>query len=136
MESEMMKMSSIEEALVSSRRMHRRVHIVVALLAVFLLVRPFDCFAGGKFDQKAADCCKKGNCSPSNSDNCCKATLPGGNQLVTAQATDDHLAPILDVVQADVPRTTLQLSAITLFVQIHQPPGSPPDLSLNLPLLI
>jgi hypothetical protein len=97
MESKIMKMSSSEEALVSSSRMQRRVHIVVALLAVFLLVRPFDCFVVGKFDQKAADCCKKGNCSPG---------------------------------------ATLQLWAIALFVQIHQPSGSTPDLSLNLPLLI
>ena len=131
-----MKTYAIEEVLVSSRRMHRRVHIVVALLAVFLLARPFDCFASGKFDQKAADCCKKGKCSPSNSDNCCRATVPGGNQVVTAQATDHHSAPILDVMRAEVPRTTLQLSAMALFVEIHQPPGSPPDLSLNLPLLI
>jgi hypothetical protein len=131
-----MKTYSIEEALLCSRRMHRRVHIVVALLAVFLLVRPFDCFAGGKFDQKAADCCKKGKCSPSNSDDCCKATVPGGNQVVTAQAADHYVPPFLDVVQSDVPSTTLQLSAIALFVEIHQPPGSRPDLSLNLPLLI
>lgn len=41
-------------------RMRRGVHIGVALLAVFLLVRPFDCFSATKFDQKAADCCKKG----------------------------------------------------------------------------
>jgi hypothetical protein len=116
--------------------MHRRVHIVVALLAVFLLVRPFDCFAVGKFDQKAADCCKKGNCSPSNSDNCCTATVPGGNQVVAAQATDHHSARILDVVQADVPGATLQLWAMALFVQIHQLSGSTPDLSLNLPLLV
>jgi hypothetical protein len=131
-----MKMSSIEEALVCSRRMHRRVHIVVALLAVFLLARPFDCFAGGKFDQKAADCCKKGNCSPANSDNCCKATVPGGNQVVTAQATDHHSVPVLDVVQADVLRATLQLQAVSFFIEIHRSPGSPPDLRLNLPLLI
>jgi hypothetical protein len=114
---------------------HRGVHIAVALLAVFLLLRPFDCLAGGKFDQKAADCCKKGKCSPSNSDDCCKGTVPDGNQLVTAQATD-HSVPVLDIVAAEVPRTILQLSATALFVEIHQPPGSPPDLHVNLPLLI
>lgn len=116
-------------------RMRRGVHIAVVFLAVLLLVRPLDCFSGGKFDQKAADCCKKGKCSPSNCDDCCKATLPGGNHLVTTQATD-HSAPVLDVAPADVPSTTFQLSALALFVEIHQPPGTPPDLSLNLPLLI
>jgi hypothetical protein len=113
----------------------RSVNIAVAILAVFLLVRPLDCFTGGKFDQKAADCCKKGKCSPSNPDDCCKATVPGGNELVTAQATDDS-APVLDIVATDIPRATLHMSAPVLFVEIHQPPGSPPYLRLNLPLLI
>jgi hypothetical protein len=115
--------------------MRRCVHIAVALLAVFLLVKPFDCFSGGKFDKKAADCCNKGKCSPSNPDDCCKTTLPGGNQLVTVQTTD-HSVLVLDVVLADVPTTAFQLSTIALFVETHQPPGTPPDLSLNLPLLI
>jgi hypothetical protein len=115
--------------------MRRGLHIAVALLAVFLLVRPFDCFSGGKFDQKAADCCKKGKCSPSNSDDCCKATVPGGNQLATVQKTD-HSVPLLDVVLVDAPSTTFQMSVIALFVEAHQPPGTPPDLSINLPLLI
>ena len=115
--------------------MRRGVHIAVALLAVFLLVRPFDCFSSGKFDQKAADCCKKGKCSPSNPDDCCKTTVPGGNQLATVQATD-HSVPVPDVVLAEAPSTTFQMSATALFVEIHQPPGTPPDLSLNLPLLI
>jgi hypothetical protein len=50
---------------------------------------------------------------------------------VTAQATD-RSAPVFDVVLTEVPSTTFQLSAIALFVEIHQPP----DLRLNLPLLI
>ncbi|MCU1259013.1 MAG: hypothetical protein JWO80_1898 [Bryobacterales bacterium] len=115
--------------------MRRGVHITVALLAVFLLLRPFDCFSGGKFDKKAADCCKKGKCTPSNSDDCCKATIPGGKQLVTEQATD-HSAPVLAVVATAASVTDFQLSATIHFVEIHQPPGSPPDLRLNLPLLI
>ena len=128
-------MTSIEHTKIYLRGLHRSVLIAVALLAVFLLVRPLDCFSSGKFDQKAADCCKKGKCSPSNADDCCKATVQDGNQLVTAQATD-HSAPVLAVVHTEVPSTTVQLSAIALFVEIHQPPGTPPDLSLNLPLLI
>ena len=115
--------------------MRRGVHIAVALLAVFLLARPFDCFTGSKFDQKATDCCKKGKCSPSNPDDCCKATIQGGDQLVTTQATD-HSVPVLDVAMTEVPSTTLQLSVTALLVERHQPPGSPPSLRLNLPLLI
>jgi hypothetical protein len=111
-------------------------HIAVAVLAVFLLVRPFDCFAGGKFDQKAADCCKKGKCAPTpNSDDCCKNNVPGGRQLVTPTATD-HSSPVLDLVMADVPSTTSEAFVTSLAVEVHPPPGSPPDFRLNLPLLI
>jgi hypothetical protein len=111
-------------------------HIAVALIAVFLLVRPFDCFSSGKFDQKAADCCKKGKCSPSNSDDCCKATIPDGNRLATSKAAD-HSPPVLDVViGVDVPNTTLQPLVISKPVEVHAPPGSPPDFRFYLPLLI
>ena len=121
--------------LLSFVKMRRSMHIAVAVLAVLLLLRPFDCFAGGKFDQKAADCCKKGKCSPSNSDECCKATVPGGNQLVTSKAPDPP-SPVLDLLAADVPNTTSNPLVSFLAVAVHSPPGSPPDFRLNLPLLI
>jgi hypothetical protein len=117
------------------KQMRRCMHIAVTLFAVFLLVRPFDCFASGKFDQKAAACCRKGKCSPSNSDDCCKATVVGGNQFVTSKAPD-HSSPVLEVAMADVPITILQTVVTTLVVEVHPPPGSPPDFCLNLPLLI
>ena len=110
-------------------------HIAVAFLAVLLLVRPFDCFAGGKFDQKAADCCKKGKCSPSNSDDCCKATIPGGYQLVSSP-TPDHSDLVLAVSSTIVSCAALQVRKTFDFVEIQQPPGSPPDSRLTLPLLI
>src|SRR5205807_8260642 len=67
--------------LLSSNRMRRGVHIAISLVAVFLLLKPFDCFSSGPFTRKAANCCKKGKCAPArNSDDCCKGTLPGGKQ--------------------------------------------------------
>jgi hypothetical protein len=116
--------------------MRRDMRIVVALAAVFLLVWPFDCFAGAKFDQKAKDCCKKGDCRPSNPDDCCKATVQDGGQLLISRA-HDHPAPVFDIVIADIPDAMSQpLMMAALFVRVHTPPGSPPDLRLNLPLLI
>src|ERR1700677_683654 len=109
--------------------MRRGVHGAIAFLADLLLLRPFDCFAGGKFDQKAADCCKKGKCSPSNSDDCCKATVQGGNQLVTSKATD-HSSPVLDLALADAPGATPQLFVVSFVADMYPPPGSPPDLPL------
>lgn len=116
--------------------MHRCTHIAVAVLAVLLLVRPFDCFAGGKFDQKAADCCNKGKCSPSNSDDCCKATVQGGNQFVASKAAS-HSLPILDLLAAEVPSATAEtLPLAFLAAVVHPPPGFPPGFRLHLPLLI
>ncbi len=116
--------------------MRSSLQIVVALAAVFLLVRPFDCFATPQFDQKAQDCCKKGNCKPSNPDDCCKATVQDGNRLLTSKAPE-HSSPVLHVVLADVPSSLSRpLAMASLFVEVHAPPGSPPSFRLNLPLLI
>src|ERR1700685_352841 len=82
--------------------MRRSLQVVVALVAVFLLVRPFDCFASPQSDQKAKDCCKKGNCRPSNPDDCCKATVQDGSQLLTSKAPE-HPSPVLHAVMAEMP---------------------------------
>ena len=116
--------------------MRRGVHIAISLVMVLLLLKPFDCFSSGPFTQKAAACCKKGKCAPTpNSDDCCKNNVPGGRQLVTPTATD-HSSPVLDLVMADVPSTTSEAFVTSLAVEVHPPPGSPPDFRLNLPLLI
>ena len=116
--------------------MRRSLQIVVALAAVFLLLRPFDCFATPQFDQKAKDCCKKGNCRPSNPDDCCKATVQDGNQVLASKAPE-HPSPVLHVFLAEIPSSLSQpLAMAALLVEVHAPPGSPPDLRLNLPLLI
>ena len=44
----------------------------------------------------------------------------------------DHSLPVLDVAMANVPNTTAPLPVTSLFVEVHSPPGSPPDLRLNL----
>jgi hypothetical protein len=132
---EMIMTASTEKTGIYLRGLRRSVLIAVALLAVFLLVRPLDCFSSGKFDQKAADCCKKGKCSPANNDDCCKATVQGGDQLVTAQATHYSL-PVLAAIETKAPSIGFKPSAIALVAEIHEPPGTPPDFSLNLPLLI
>jgi hypothetical protein len=115
--------------------MRRGVHIAISLIAVLLLLKPFDCFATGKLTLEAADCCKKGKCNPSNGDDCCKGTLPGGKQLVVS-ATAHHAQFTLDVA------TTVALdpfepgAAMRVLASIAAPLGSPPTSRLNLPLLI
>ena len=116
--------------------MRRGIHIAIAVLAILLLVRPFDCFAGGAFTKKAADCCKKGKCAPTaNSDDCCKATVLGGNHFLGSKAVD-HSAPVVDLVGITGPDLVSEsFNGDVLFV-VHSPPGSPPASNLNLPLLI
>src|SRR5438874_9304906 len=83
--------------------MRRGVHIALSLVAVFLLLKPFDCFSSGPFTRKAANCCKKGKCAPArNSDDCCKGTLPGGKQLV-ASKTPHQTTLTLDLITTCAP---------------------------------
>src|SRR3981081_2327718 len=81
--------------------MQRGIHITIALVAVVLLAKPFDCFASGTWTKKAADCCNKGKCAPTaNADECCKGMVPDGNQFVASKAADDS-APVSDLVSAN-----------------------------------
>ena len=120
----------------SLNRMRRGLHIAISLLAVIMLIRPFDCFASGAPTREAADCCLKGKCNPSaNSDGCCKNTVPAGDQLVTAKAADH--SPVL--VTLIVPNSVSLISPWG-FQDLADPLRHPPpriDLTpTNLPLLI
>ena len=116
--------------------MQRRLHIAVSLVAVFLLLKPFDCFSsGGKFTKEAADCCKRGKCRPSTGDDCCKGTLPGGSDMVTgAKALQNHVPVALPVSVNTACMEPVLMHAS--FDETNAPPGSPPSSRLNLPLLI
>jgi len=115
--------------------MRRGVHIAVSLLAVLLLLKPFGCFSGRKFTKEAADCCKRGKCRPSTGDDCCKGTLPGGGDIVSAAKAQPHELPITLPVSMNTPSVQPVL-LVSAFTQTSDPPGSPPSSRLNLPLLI
>jgi hypothetical protein len=116
--------------------MRRGIHMVIAVLAVLLLAKPFDCFAGGAQTQKAADCCHKGKCTPgANADECCKATVPGGNHFLGSKATDDS-APAVDLVSTNGLDLGAELFSDDSLLVVTSPPGSPPYSHLSLPLLI
>jgi hypothetical protein len=115
--------------------MRRSFNIAIALMAILLLARPFDCFASGKFDRKAADCCTKGKCHQSaDSDPCCKASLPDGNHFVSGKAAD-HSSPQLAVISVQVPSLAppQPIEAPSTAVS-HPPPRG--RTTANLPLLI
>ena len=116
--------------------MRRGIHIVMSLIAVILLVRPFDCFAAGAPVKKATDCCLKGKCTPTaKSDECCKSTVPGASQLLTSK-TADHSPPLVAFTAARIPNLTSPWLFDGLVDTVRHPP---PRLGLaapSLPLLI
>lgn len=116
--------------------MRRGIHIAIALVVAILLAKPFDCFAGGAWTKKAADCCKKGKCAPTaDADECCKATVPGGNQFLGSKATDHSSALVADLLTVNQRGLDSVLPNGPLF-DFHSPPAAPPSSRLNLPLLI
>jgi hypothetical protein len=116
--------------------MRRGIHISVSVIAVLLLLKPFDCFSSGKFTQKAADCCRKGKCVPSSkADDCCKGTIAGGKQLVASKAPY-HSTTTLDLITTAAPDPIAPAFRTTTLTDVEAPPGSPPSSRVNLPLLI
>ena len=115
--------------------MRRGVQIVVSLLAIVMLVRPFDCFASAR-TREAMACCLKGKCVPSSkADDCCKNTVPAANHLLHSKAAGHWtmmLALGVPFVSAPIPPSAVQIHADLLR-------RAPPPLSLtalNRPLLI
>src|SRR6266852_528177 len=116
--------------------MRRGIHISLRVIAVLLLLKPFDCFSSGQFTRKAADCCKKGKCVPStNADDCCKGTLPGGKHLVASKAPH-HSAPTLDLIISNAPGPIELAFPTTALRNVRALISSAPSSHLNLPLLI
>jgi hypothetical protein len=113
----------------------RGIHIAITVLAIVGIIRPFDCLAG-TFTRKAAACCAKGKCLPSsNADDCCKNTVPGGNQQ-SAPKAPEHSTEFAALITAAIPNAIALPIVGIYFDGAHAPPGSPPDSQLNLPLLI
>jgi hypothetical protein len=115
--------------------MRRSVQISVALLAVLVLIGPFDCFAGG-FTRKAAACCVKGKCLPtSNADECCKGTTPLSKQF-SAPKSSDQSAPVQAIMATAMPGPIAPAFVAFRIDEAHAPSSSPLSSRLNLPLLI
>ena|SRR6516162_441412 len=116
--------------------MRRGLQIVTSLLAVLLLVRPFDCFAYGPRTREAMECCMKGKCAPlAKADECCENTIPDGNHFLGSRAAH-HSAPLLAITQpfisVPVPPSMVQGSVDLL----RHPPPSGNLNARNLPLLV
>src|SRR5258706_14217290 len=99
--------------------MRRGLQITVSLLAVLLLLRPFDCFSCRPFTRKAAECCRKGKCAPSsNEDDCCKGALPGGKQLAASE-TRQHSTPTPDLITTAAPASVAPAFATFAFPDVQ-----------------
>jgi hypothetical protein len=111
-------------------------HIAISLMAVALLLRPFDCFVGGAPREQAMDCCLKGKCAPTaKSDECCKNTVPDPNQLAPLQAAD-HSSPLIALVGVHIPTPISSLTFGAACDPVRHPPPRASLTAPSLPLLI
>jgi hypothetical protein len=116
--------------------MLRSIQVSIALVAVVLVARPFDCFAAGAKSQKIADCCLKGKCVPTaNSDECCKNTVPGAGPLVTSKAAGYSSSPIARAA-ARIPILISPLMFDGLVDPVRHPPPRFGLTAPSLPLII
>ena len=117
-------------------KMRRGIHIAIALVAIVLLAKPFDCFASGAWTKKAMECCKKGKCAPTaNSDECCKSTSTERGQLTQSKAANQP-TPLLAVVAVDIRILACPLAFKALGDAVSHPPPRIEFTASNLPLLI
>lgn len=115
--------------------MRRGLHIAVSLMAVILLIRPFDCFAASSPSRQAADCCLKSKCVPTaNSDECCKNTVPTDDQIAPSKAAE-HSSPLIALMAVQIP-TAAPPIVLALSDPVRHPPPGIPVTSPGLPLLI
>ena len=115
--------------------MRRGLHIAVSLIAVILLIRPFDCFAAGTPSREAADCCLKGKCLPTaNSDECCKNPLPDNDQIAPSKVAG-HSSPLIALTAVHIPTRASQ-TFLALGDPVSHPPPGISLTSPSLPLLI
>src|ERR1019366_9846875 len=115
--------------------MRRSFHIAISLMAVLLLLRPFDCFAGSSPRRQAMECCLKGKCAPTaKSDECCKNTVPDHNQLAPAKSAD-HSFPLIVFIAVRIP-TLVSPTFQSLGDPVRHPPPRIESTAPSLPLLI
>ena len=115
--------------------MKRGLRIVVSLMAIVLLARPFDCFATARTPE-AMKCCLKGQCAPSaKADDCCKNTSPATNHFMGSKAAGPW-TPLVALAAATNLELLPTISVSRWLDSVRHPPP-PIDLTaLNLPLLI
>ena len=115
--------------------MKRGIQIIVSLLAVVLLVRPFDCFADAPTPETMR-CCLKGKCAPvAKADDCCKNTVPEANNFLGSKATV-HWTPEFALTTAPVSTASPAFAVQGSLDLLRQPQPSPGPAGRNLPLLI
>lgn len=120
-----------------SRTVRHAVHIVIAVAAIVLLVRPLDCFGAG-MTREAAECCRKGNChSAMSNDDCCKGTVVDSPQSAEVRVkAADHQLPVFAGLIPEFRGFLPSLFSSTIVMRAHSPPTLPSPSSHNLPLLI
>src|SRR5437879_11661704 len=102
--------------------------LVVVLMGTPLLFAPLDCFGTTGLTRQAADCCAKRKCLPSSdSDDCCKRTVPDGRDFVTAssKALVQVLVPVHAIAVAQGLSPLLSDEPSTRFELAYSPPGAP-----------